>query len=323
MDNENILFKIENGGGWITFNRPQSMNVVNLEMLKSLSCYLHDWDIDPRAQYVVVRGSGRAFCAGGDMVSNPNARSQLCEAGFQAFMGVHNFSKPYIAIIDGIAMGAGMGVSMHGKCRIVTENTRLGMPENAIGFFVDAGAAWFFRSCPGKIGLYLALTGNRIGPQDAMYTGLGTHYIPSTEIDSLLLDIRKVEGKAIDEIIQSYHRPLEGESPLEEHQNIIDSCFNQPSIEKVFQALAENNTEFATQTLSRLKTLSPLSLRITFEHFKASENLSCNEILEDDLQISLNWLKSKETNQELQEGIRSLLVEKDKNPHWLSPPIKY
>lgn len=308
-------------------NRPKAMNAFDDVMMKSLASTLQEWKTASDVTYVVIKGEHKIFCAGGDLKGiagdNFDALLPAIKNAYKIVSLVHNFTKPSVAIMDGITMGLGMGMSIPGPYRIITENSKLGMPEAAVGFFPDIGAAYFFNRCPGKIGLYLGLTATIIGPQDAMFTGLGTHYVPSEEIEELLTRIRMAHGKNLDEILQHHHRPYEGKAPFEAHQHIIDDCFNQPSVEKIFQALAQNGSEFAAQTLSRLKAISPLSLRATFDLFKAAETMTMDEVIEENLNRYLKWVTTPESRSELQEGVRALLIEKDKNPKWLSPPIEY
>ncbi len=330
MENNQIIFKVEDGGGWIMLNRPKAMNALSFLLMDPLSSILQEWKANPEIKYLVIRGEGGIFSGGGDLTdvfdrmgTGIENTSEGVNLIYQVSSAVLNFSKPYVAVIDGIAIGGGMGISIPGSHRIVTENSKLSMPEAGIGAFPDMGSAFFLNKCPGKIGLYLGLTGKSIGPQDAIFTGLGTHYVPSEEIEKLLADIRKDKGENLDEIFKRYNRPFEGKAPIEVYQDIIDNCFNQPSIENIFQALAQNNSDFAAQTLSRLKVLSPLSLRTTFDLFKAAEHMTMEEVIEDNRNRYFKWLTTPESISELKEGIRAYIIEKDKNPKWLSPPIEY
>jgi len=330
MENEQIIFKDEDGGGWIILNRPKAMNALNGFIMKTLVSILHRWKETTEIKYLVIRGEGGIFSGGGDltlvndlMETGIEDISEVVNVIYQVSSAVHNFSKPYIAVLDGIAIGGGMGISIPGSHRIVTEKSRLSMPEAGIGSFPDMGSAFFLNNCPGKIGLYLGLTGKSIGPQDAFFTGLGTHYVPSERIEKLLADIKKDKGENLDEIFNRYNKPLEGKAPLEIYQEIIDNCFNQPSIENIFQALAQNNSDFAAQTLSRLKVLSPLSLRTTYDLFMLAEHKTMDEIIEDNKNRYIKWLTTPECVSELKEGIRAYIIEKDKNPKWLSSPIEY
>lgn len=330
METEPLVVKVEDGGGWIILNRPRVMNALNELTLKSLISILHEWKENSEIKYLVIRGEGGVFSGGGDLTEvfriiemGIENISEMVNGIYQVSSAVHNFSKPYISIINGIAMGGGMGISIPGSHRIVTEHSKLSMPEAGIGSFPDMGAAFFLNKCPGKIGLYLGLTGKSIGPEDAIFTGLGTHYVLSEEIEKLMTDIRKDKGDNLDELFERYNKPIEGKAPIEVYQDIIDNCFNQPSIEHIFQALAQDNSDFAAQTLSRLKFLSPLSLRTTYDLFKLAEQKTMDEIIEDNRNRYMKWLTIPESLLELKEGFRAYIIEKDKNPKWLSPPIEY
>jgi enoyl-CoA hydratase len=327
MNNSPILFEIKGGGGWITLNRPQSLNALNHETVQAITDSLLAWEANEQVQYVIIQGEGRAFCAGGDLRMIFEAeRSQQASLGSEFFkveyglnLIIHNYSKPYVAILDGLTMGGGMGMSMHGTYRVLTENSLLAMPETAIGFFPDVGAAWYLNRCPGKMGLYLGLTSTRFGPADALYLGLGTHYVSSGMLAQLKEDIKKDDGKNLREILAKYHGQPEGPSLLKDSQSLIDGYFNQPTLEKIFEALSKSGSAFARETLHVLKSRSPLSLRKTFDHLKSAETMTIEQVMAADLELAKSW----EGSLEFIEGIRAAVIDKDQKPHWPSPPISY
>jgi enoyl-CoA hydratase len=325
-----ILFEGEDGGGWITLNRPESKNAITQRMMTAILNHLQDWQSNPLVKYVVIRGMGNVFSAGGDLsdiIEKFTSKQQKSDnlsgyfdEGFHVYRFINHFPKPYIAVVNGHSLGSALGLAALGSHRILTENTRIGLPEASIGIRPPIES---LKHCPGKIGLYLSLTGKIIGPQDAMFCGIGTHYIPAKEIDNLLADIREAKGDEIDNIIQNYASIPEGEAPLKVNQNIIESCFNQSSIERVFEALARNDSVFAAQTLSHLKNLSPLILRNVFKFYTEVENKDIDEILNAQIQKYNHELASPETLAEFKEGLRAMFVDKDKKPRWLSSPIVY
>ncbi len=324
MTNDFVLFHVERGGGWITLNRPQALNAINLHMVSLIAEHLRKWEADPEVNYVVIQGMGRAFCAGGDLRGSEDMRSIPQQEFFEAEYGlnlfIHNYSKPYVALLNGITMGGGMGLSIHGTYRIVTENTLMAMPETGIGLFPDVGAAWFLNRCPGKIGLYLGLTSARFGCEDAIYTGLGTHFIPAANLQNVMSEVR---AENLAEVLKAQSQVPAGESFLKQNQGLIDGFFNQETIEDIFRALVASETGFAVETLAALKKRSPLSLRKTFVYLQAARSMSIEEVMQADLDMMINWVKSPESAREWQEGIRAAIIDKDQNPQWLSLPIEY
>lgn len=320
-----LLTELKDQGGWIELNRPAALNALNIEMIEELTSTLNAWRKDPQVSYVTIKGHGRAFCAGGDlrMIFEANHMQQIEKAKYffqQEYalnLLIHMYPKPYIAILDGITMGGGMGISIHGKYRVATENTVMAMPETAIGFFPDVGARWFLHRCPGKSGLYLGLTATQIGPADALYCGLATHFVSSAKLPMLLQDIHVSQGVNLDSILNQYHTFPSESGYLEKNQDLIEKYFNQVSIEDVFKTLAADKNEFAQQTLEALKRKSPLSLRVTFNHLTTRQGLPIEEIMHQDLKLAETFLGSVE----FQEGIRAAVIDKDQNPNWPSTPI--
>ncbi|MGE0260820.1 MAG: enoyl-CoA hydratase/isomerase family protein, partial [Alphaproteobacteria bacterium] len=194
---EEILFGRGGGVAAVTLNRPRALNAFTLDMYRRLDPMLSAWEADSTVRAVLVRGAGeRAFCAGGDVraiyeagraIAGPrDLTSVFFREEYQLIRRVHRYSKPYLAIIDGVTMGGGAGVSVNGAYRIATENTLLAMPETGIGLFPDVGATRFLNLCPGYIGRYLGLSGARLGPADALYCGLATHFVPRGRVPELV-----------------------------------------------------------------------------------------------------------------------------------------
>ena len=197
MADGDILFERTGRLGVVTLNRPQALNAFTLEMYRRLDPVLRGWAADPAVRVVVMRAAeGRAFCAGGDIraiyeagrgiAGDPALPADFFREEYRLIRAIHRFPKPYLAIIDGITMGGGAGVSVNGACRIATERTLFAMPETAIGLFPDVGATRFLNLCPGRIGRYLGLTGARLGPADALYCGFATHFVPRERVPALL-----------------------------------------------------------------------------------------------------------------------------------------
>src|SRR5437868_7363483 len=201
---ENILFGREGGVATVTLNRPQALNAFTLAMYRRFDPMLRAWADDPDIRAVLIRGAGeRAFCAGGDVraiyeaglgLSGDRAlTSAFFREEYELIRRIHRYPKPYIAIIDGITMGGGAGVSVNGAFRVATERTMLAMPETGIGLFPDVGATHFLNRCPGQIGRYLGLTGARVGAADSRYCGLATHFVPRARLPTLVAALARMD----------------------------------------------------------------------------------------------------------------------------------
>src|SRR5437762_13900158 len=196
-DSDDILFGFEGGVATVTLNRPQALNAFTLAMYRRFAPMLREWADDPAVHAVLIRGAGeRAFCAGGDVRAiaeagrgisgDPALTSRFFWEEYELIRHIHRYPKPCLAIIDGITMGGGAGVSVNGVYRIATGRTMLAMPETGIGLFPDVGATRFLNLCPGHIGRYLGLTGVRLGPSDALYCGFATHFVPRERVPELV-----------------------------------------------------------------------------------------------------------------------------------------
>src|ERR1051326_5975710 len=229
-DSDDILFGREGGLATVTLNRPQALNAFTLDMYRRFDPMLRGWADDPRVKAVLIRGAGeRAFCAGGDVraiyeagrgiSADRSLTSVFFREEYELIRRIHRYPKPYVAIIDGITMGGGAGVSVNGAYRVATERTMLAMPETGIGLFPDVGATRFLNLCPGRIGRYLGLTGARLGPADALYCGFGTHFVWRDRIPALANALSRVTGRAGQEFAQveavlTAFRVVPGDPPL-------------------------------------------------------------------------------------------------------------
>src|SRR5213082_2826803 len=233
MAEEDILFGHEGGLATVTLNRPQALNAFTLYMYRRFDPVLRAWADDPAIKAVLIRGAGeRAFCAGGDvraiyeagrgLSGDRSLTSVFFREEYELIRHIHRYPKPYIAIIDGITMGGGAGVSVNGAYRIATEQTMLAMPETGIGLFPDVGATRFLNLCPGHIGRYLGLTGARVGPADALYCGFATHFVPRERLGELVAALAASDG--INEILAGFAADP-GAAPLAKRQAAINRCF--------------------------------------------------------------------------------------------------
>ncbi|MEZ5804768.1 MAG: enoyl-CoA hydratase/isomerase family protein [Rhizobiaceae bacterium] len=313
---DEIRFDRIGRAGVVTLTRPKALNALTHGMVKALARALTAWAEDESVALVVVRGEGRAFCAGGDILDVYRSREEGREAhGFFADEYRMNtqlaaFPKPYVSLIDGIVMGGGVGISCHGSHRVMTENAVLAMPEVGIGFFPDVGGSYLLSRTRGSYGMYLALTGGRIRAGDAVWAGLATHAIASSDIP-LAFDALAQTGDA-DGALKPFLKTPDRQTD-EATLHAIARHFGYETLEDIVASLAEaRSDEFAKATLATMATRSPTSLKVTFRQIKAGAMLSMEECMEMEYRILRRMLKGHD----FYEGIRAMLVDKGSTPQW-------
>jgi enoyl-CoA hydratase len=329
-ESDDILFGREGGVATVTLNRPQALNAFTLPMYHRLAPRLRQWEMDPQVHAVVIQGAGdRAFCAGGDVRAVYEAGKGI--AGDRSFTSVffaeeyriirhiHHFAKPYIAILDGITMGGGAGVSVNGAYRIATERTMLAMPETSIGLFPDVGATRFLNLCPGQIGRYLGLTGARLGPADALYCGFATHFVPHERVAGLIAALsgtvwRLGEERAQVEAILAQFNSDPGPPPLAARRGAIDRCFAGDTVEAILDVLQSEtgDPEWAAETRALLLTKSPTSLRITLRQLVLGRDFDLDAALRLEYRMTQHVMAAHD----FYEGVRAVLIDKDQKPRW-------
>lgn len=315
-----IISEIHGHTAWITLNRPQALNALSLAMIHELRYLLKDFENIPSIQAVFIQGTGgKAFCAGGDIRFIYEAMKrddlQACEDYFKEEYAlnaqIYTYKKPFVALIDGITMGGGMGISMTGSYRIVTAKALLAMPETGIGLFPDAGGTTFLNQTPGMVGLYLGLTGYRLTPEDALWSGLATHYIPATRLSLFKNDI--MGRMPLEQALSQYSQILFKKGFLEDHQDDIETHFNKPSLKEIFQSLAFDHSPFSQNTYKILNSKSPTSLAVTFKQLKEiGPSLSFPERMTMEFKLSQHFVR----DHDFAEGIRAVIIDKDKLPRW-------
>jgi enoyl-CoA hydratase len=331
---DDILFGREGAVATVTLNRPRALNAFTLGMYRAFDPKLIEWAADPSIQAVLVRGAeGRAFCAGGDIRAiyeagrgisgDPGLTSAFFREEYQLIRRIHRYPKPYIAIIDGITMGGGAGVSVNGAFRIATEQTMFAMPETGIGLFPDVGATRFLNLCPGQIGCYLGLTGARLGPGDALACGFATHFVRRDRIPSLVAALTRVTWRAgrqisqVDEVLAAFRTTL-GEAPLEGQRSGIDRCFAGDTVEGILASLGSERAmggregEWATETLSGLTGKSPTSLKVTLRQLSEGQGREIEAALALEYRLTQHMM----AGHDFYEGVRAILVDKDQKPQW-------
>ncbi len=316
-DEDELLCEIREGVGWITLNRPKALNALNFAMIVKMRAVLSTWAADPQVHAVVVRGAGnKAFCAGGDIRALYDAHktgtvsAEFFREEYLLNSQIYHFPKPYIAIIDGITFGGGVGISASAKYRVASDRTLWAMPETAIGMFPDVGASYHLSRLQGALGPYLGLTGQRLNAADALAAGVATHYIPE---DLLGVWLRALPAHARQpDILMASFATLPGPSELLVNRPAIDRVFSQRSVEAIVLALVGEATDWSTSVLSSLEQMSPTSLKLALEAQRRAAGRSFDEVMIMEFRIVSRVLQGKD----FFEGVRALLVDKDKAPQW-------
>jgi enoyl-CoA hydratase len=324
MGEPEILFDRRGGAGLVTLNRPKALNAVTLGMVRGLAQQLAEWAGDPAVTRVVVTAAGaRAFSAGGDIRDLYN----LGKAGRQADMlpfyrdeyvlnaRIKRYPKPYISLIDGIVMGGGVGISVHGSHRIAGENFLFAMPEVGIGFFPDVGATWFLPRMPGELGAYCALTGERLGAADGVVATVATHRVASARFAELT---DALCGDApVDVALAAFAASGEG-GPVAALRPAIDQVFAADRVEDILAALdgeaatAGPAAEFARKTAAAIRTKSPTSLKLALAQVRAGRYLSFDACMKTEFRIVSRIIHGRD----FYEGVRAVIVDKDSAPRW-------
>jgi enoyl-CoA hydratase len=313
---EGISFERIGRLGLVTLDRPRALNALTLGMIRQFDPALASWSTDHMVDTVAIRGAGeKAFCAGGDVRAVYEAGRRGTDVLTREFFfeeyrlnrRIHRYAKPYVALIDGIAMGGGLGLSVHGRYRVVTERAVLAMPETAIGLFPDVGGTWFLNRAPGRVGLYLALTGARIKAADAMFCGLATHFVPSAELPALLDALAHAAPEA------ALHRFAAdpGPAPLASMQSRIDRAFSASRVEDILVALGQEG-EWGAATAGDLLHRSPTSLKATLRLLQKHHGHEIEHCLRGEFRAMQRFM----AGHDFYEGIRAVLVEKDHAPKW-------
>ncbi|MDE1904612.1 MAG: enoyl-CoA hydratase/isomerase family protein [Alphaproteobacteria bacterium] len=325
MSSDEIIFERRDGLGIVRLNRPKALNTLSLGMYRRFVPQLVAWGDDPAVHAIVVMGEGgRAFCAGGDVRAIYDARQRagndtadFFREEYSLIAHVHRFPKPYIALMNGIVMGGGAGISVNGSHRVATEKTLFAMPEVQIGLFPDVGASRFLNLCPGRLGLYLALTGRRINAVDALYGKFATHYVPSDRLPALvdaLATLSWQAGRARAQIDATLARFATdpGASALAAIQPDIDRIFAAPSVDEILAALAREPAAWAKEAHAATVRASPSSLKITFRQLALGRGMNVEAALTLEYRLTQHVLAADD----FFEGIRAALVDKDNAPRW-------
>ncbi|GAA4067690.1 enoyl-CoA hydratase/isomerase family protein [Agromyces indicus] len=332
---EHISATVADGVGRLTLQRPQALNALSYEMIRSISAVFDAWRYDPEVAMVVLDGAGeRGFCAGGDVreLYGYTTGGHAAEAlrffrdEYRLNATIARYPKPVVAIMDGITMGGGIGLAGHASIRIVTERSRVAMPETRIGFTPDVGGSWLLGRAPGELGVHLALNSRTMDAADAMHAGFADAFVPSDRIPHLLqaLEERADPGTPWEIVMLFDETP--GPSALAAARPWVDACYSAPTVADIIErlrAFAEGRADaaaaaYAAGAADELEALSPTALTVTLEAVRRARTLrSLEEALEQEFR-AVSWFIGEH---DLHEGIRAQVIDKDRDPKWDPPTL--
>lgn len=322
--NDDVLFEIRGRAGFITLNRPKALNALTHPMVQAIRSALGTWENDDRVAHVVIQAAGdRAFCAGGDIrvvwemgqeEGGKGSPDQLAffadEYRLNAF--IKRYPKPYVALIDGIVMGGGVGLSVHGTHRIGTERTTFAMPEVGIGFFPDVGASHFLPRLPDETGMYCALTGGRLKQADALWSGVLTHAVASESLPEVAKALEQADD--IDAALAGFRSEPEA-APLAALSKIIARIFAGGDVATILGALdavTGEHAEWAAKTATTIRRQSPMSVEVSFAELRRGATLDFDAAMQLEYRIVSHILKGHD----FYEGVRAVIIDKDGAPKW-------
>nr|WP_255435192.1 enoyl-CoA hydratase/isomerase family protein [Rhodoferax sp. BLA1] len=320
--------------GFITLNRPAALNALSLQMIRGLTICLLDWRNNDQVQAVAIRGSNKtgpfgAFCAGGDirffhqaLLSGDPSPEDFFTEEYTLNHLIHSYPKPYLAFMDGVVMGGGMGISQGASHRLVTLRTKMAMPETSIGLFPDVAGGYFLSRCPGHVGEWLALTGTTLTAGDAVVLGLADHCIEVAQLPDVwhaLAQLESLDHASLDALIATYSVAT---SPFDTRaRDQIDQYFGKASVLSIVQALEADPGDWAQHTAQQLRQRSPLMLHVTLEQVRRARQMA----LADELRMERDMVRHcffpahlgrSAAQTETAEGVRALVIDKDKQPKW-------
>lgn len=324
-----VLAHVRNHIGHLTLNRPAGLNALTLSMVRQLQRQLDAWAVDPDIHAVLLRGEGpKGFCAGGDIrslydsyKSGDSLHRDFFIEEYALDLTLHRYRKPVLALMDGFTLGGGMGLAQGAELRVVTERSRLAMPEVGIGYFPDVGGSYFLSRIPGELGIYLGVSGVQIQAADALYCGLADWFVDSSKLATLeqKLDtlqwtanpLKDLQGVLARLGVQALDNP-----PLQALRPAIDHFFALPDLASMVEQLrtvtVADSHDWATNTAALLQTRSPLAMAVTLELLRRGRHLSLEDCFRMELHLDQQWFE----HGDLIEGVRALLIDKDKQPRW-------
>jgi len=328
MSEPEILFEVKDGLGLITLNRPKALNALTHGMILELERVVPGWEKNPAVKAVVLRGAGdRAFCAGGDVTNlyreskDPSGGTLRRDFFYDEYIvnrRIYRYAKPWISLIDGIDMGGGVGLSVHGSHSVASEKFLFAMPETTIGLFPDVGGGYFLTRLPGALGTFLALTSHRLKVADAVWAGIVDAHVPSAKMNALqtALGAADISGadanRQVDAVIARFAADP-GRPTLPAMMPDIDRCFSAETVGEIEANLKKQGGEWAEKQLAALMKLSPLAMAITLEQLRRCANRSFEDSMTIEYRMSQACMRP---DHDFFEGVRALLIDKDQKPQW-------
>ena len=314
---DDILFEKRGAIGLITLNRPKALNALTHGMAVAMHAQLKVWATDDAVRTVVIQGAGeRAFCAGGDIRALYDSGKAGTHYIFDFYRDeyllnayIKHYPKPYIALIRGIVMGGGVGVSLHGSHRVADESTLFAMPETGIGLFPDVGGSFFLPRMVGETGMYLGLTGARLKAGDAVGAGVATHFVPAAKRDALLVAL--ANGMEPDAALRKFSETVEY-VPLSDHGDEIDKIFAAPTVEAVLARLDYNGSDWALETAKTIRAKSPIATKLAFRQIREGAGLD----FDDCMRMEFRMVNRVIAGHDFYEGVRATIIDKDGAPKW-------
>jgi enoyl-CoA hydratase len=313
-----VLFERRGHLGVVTLNRPKAVNALTADMVAAILVQLTAWADDDGVATVLVHGAGeRGLCAGGDIVAiyrdllaGGTQTAAFWQDEYRLNSLIARYPKPYVAMMDGLVLGGGVGISAHGSVRVVTERTRTGMPETTIGFVPDVGGTWLLAKSPGEAGTHAALTGAHLSGADALFLGLADHYVPSENLPGLAVALESESAEAAVVRFSAQAPPSE----LQAQSGWIDTCYAGNDAEEILRRLETNGDAGgeAADAAKTLETKSPTAVKVTLESLRRAKGVTLDEALAQEYRVGLRCLAGPD----FREGIRAQVVDKDRNPRW-------
>jgi len=312
---DTVITRRDGRVGRILLNRPRALNALDLNMIRTCAAILETWATDPHVDAVVIEGAGdRAFCAGGDIrvlrdsqLNDRRIADQFFTEEYALNLQIATYPKPYIALIDGICMGGGIGMSVHAPYRVATEHAAFAMPETAIGFFPDIGATFLLPRLPGELGIYLGLTGLRITGSDAVHAGFATHYTPRDRLADLSTALAQDGPAALARFNQTL--PPDG---LADKRAAIDHCFSAATVPDIVARLKAADAGWADDALKAMGHVSPSALFFTLKALRRGRDLTLKGALDAEFALTRTTM----AHPDFVEGVRAMVVDKDRKPNW-------
>ncbi|NQD75383.1 enoyl-CoA hydratase/isomerase family protein [Pseudomonas sp. CM27] len=331
---DHVLAEVRNQVGHLTLNRPAGLNALTLDMVRSLRQQLDRWAEDPQVHAVVLRGEGpKGFCAGGDIRSlydsfkaDDTLHQDFFVEEYALDLLIHHYRKPVLVLMDGFTLGGGMGLAQGCDLRVVTERSRLGMPEVGIGYFPDVGGSYFLSRIPGELGIYLGVSGNQIQAADALYCGLADWYLASDQLAALDQGLDQLQFsdqplKDLQNLLATLGTQVLGDAPLEKLRTVIDHFFALPDMPAIVEQLravsVDDSHQWALATADQLEIRSPLAMAVTLEMLRRGRHLNLEDCFAMELHLDRQWFR----HGDIIEGVRALIIDKDKQPRWNPPTL--